>query len=112
LADHRHRLPGGEHGGDVPAVGEVKACSGAAVMLRRSRMVRMALIELVLSKNPSTVQKVLDLAAKLEQPFTAKQVQGHLRWMYTAGELEVDGKRYIVQAKPKAAKAKPAKSEQ
>ena len=58
------------------------------------------LYELVLSKNPATVQKAIDKAAALDPPFTAKQVQGHLRWIYTAGELEVDGKRYIVQAKP------------
>jgi hypothetical protein len=58
------------------------------------------LYELVLSKNPATVQKVIDKAATLEPPFTAKQVMGHLRWIYTAGELEVDGKRYVVQAKP------------
>jgi hypothetical protein len=58
----------------------------------------------VLCKNPVTVQKAIDLAAKLEPPFTAKQVQGHLRWLYTAGQLEVDGKSYVVQAKPTKAK--------
>jgi hypothetical protein len=72
----------------------------------------------VLSKKPSTVQKVIDLAAELKVPFTAKQVQGHLRWLYTAGELEVDGKSYTPKVKePKAAKpakvkaAKPPKAE-
>ena len=69
----------------------------------------------VLSKNPATVQKVIDLAGKLNAPFTAKQVNGHLRWMYTTGELEVDGKSYVVAAKEpktaKAAKAEAKKSE-
>jgi hypothetical protein len=64
----------------------------------------------VLSKNPGTVQKVIDKAAALDPPFTVKQVQGHLRWLYTAGQLEVDGKSYIVPAKePKAAKVPTAK---
>ena len=53
----------------------------------------------MLSKNPTTVQKAIDLAGKLDTPFTAKQVQGHLRWMFTAGELEVDGKSYAVEPK-------------
>jgi hypothetical protein len=60
----------------------------------------------VLSKKPSTIGKALDLAAKIEPPFTPKATMGHLRWIYTAGELEVDGKSYVVQAKPKA-KAEP-----
>lgn len=35
---------------------------------------------------------------------------GHLRWLFTAGQLEVDGKSYIVPAKPaKAPKAPTAK---
>jgi hypothetical protein len=64
----------------------------------------------VLSKNPGTVQKVIDKAAALDPPFTSKQTQGHLRWLYTAGQLEVDGKSYIVPAKePKAAKVPTAK---
>jgi hypothetical protein len=62
----------------------------------------------VLSKNPGTVQKVIDKAAALDPPFTVKQVQGHLRWLYTAGQLEVDGKSYIVPAKP-TKEPKPAK---
>jgi hypothetical protein len=66
------------------------------------------LYKLVLSKKPSTVQKALDLASELKElPFTVKQVQGHLKWMYTAGELEVDGKSYVVQTKPKATKPEP-----
>jgi hypothetical protein len=73
------------------------------------------LYELVLSKKPSTVQKVIDAAAELKVPFTAKQVQGHLRWMFTAGELEVDGKSYTPKTKepkaPKASKAKTPKPE-
>lgn len=74
------------------------------------------LYELVLAKYPATVQKVLDLASKLDAPFSAKAVQGHLRWLYTGGELEVDGKSYIVPVKPtkkveapKAEATKPAK---
>jgi hypothetical protein len=68
------------------------------------------LYEQVLSKKPTTVQKVIDLAAELKVPFTAKQVQGHLRWLYTAGELEVDGKSYTPKTKePKAPKAKAVK---
>jgi hypothetical protein len=71
------------------------------------------LYELVLSKKPTTVQKVIDLAAELKVPFTAKQVQGHLRWLYTAGQLEVDGKSYTPKTKepkaPKVAKVKAAK---
>ena len=66
---------------------------------------RARLYEQVLSKNPATVRKVIDLAAKLESPFTVKQIQGHLRWMDTAGELEVDGKSYAV---PKAKEPKAA----
>jgi hypothetical protein len=68
----------------------------------------------VLSKNPGTVQKVIDKAVTLDPPFTAKQVMGHLRWLFTAGELEVDGKSYVVQAKPaKVAKVakKPTKAD-
>lgn len=74
----------------------------------------------VLSKNPSTVGKAIDLAAKLDAPFTVKQVQGHLKWIYTAGEMEVDGKSYPVEAKvakpepkvekPKVEKAKAVKA--
>jgi hypothetical protein len=70
------------------------------------------LYELVLSKKPSTVQKSIDLAAALDPPFTVKQVQGHLRWLFTGGELEVDGVSYTPKTKePKAAKATKAKPE-
>ena len=63
----------------------------------------------VLAQKPTTVQKAIDLAAELkEQPFTAKAVQGHLRWLFTAGQLEVDGKIYIVPAKA-TKEPKPAK---
>jgi hypothetical protein len=69
----------------------------------------------VLSKKPTTVQKAIALASELkESPFTAKQVQGHLRWLYATGQLEVDGKSYTPKVKePKAAKAtkKPVKAE-
>ena len=61
----------------------------------------------VLSKKPATVQKAIDLAAALDPAFTVKQVQGHLRWIYTAGELAVDDKTYTVPVKEP--KAKPAK---
>jgi hypothetical protein len=68
------------------------------------------LYEQVLSKYPGTIQKVLDMAAELKPPFTAKAVQGHLRWMFTGGQLEVDGTSFPVA--PKVAKApKPAKAE-
>jgi hypothetical protein len=69
----------------------------------------------VLSKNPATVTEAFTLASELKQPFSPGQVMGHLKWLYTAGELEVDGKSYQVQAKPKveakpeAAKAEPPK---
>jgi hypothetical protein len=64
----------------------------------------------VLSKNPGTVQKVIDKAAALDPPFTSKQTQGHLRWLYTAGQLEVDGVSFTLPVKqPKAAKAPTAK---
>jgi hypothetical protein len=70
------------------------------------------LYDLVLSKKPTTVQKAIDLAAALDPPFTSKQTQGHLRWLYTAGELEVDGKSYTVPAKtPKPVKAPKGKPE-
>ncbi len=68
----------------------------------------------VLSKNPATIQKVIDLAATLDAPFTSKQVMGHLKWLYTDGQLEVDGKSYVVEPKAKAepkAEPKPAKAE-
>jgi hypothetical protein len=67
----------------------------------------------VLAQKPSTVQKAIDLAGKLEQPFTVKMVQAHLKWMFTAngGHLEVDGTTYATPAKatkePKAAKPAP-----
>jgi hypothetical protein len=65
----------------------------------------------VLSKNPATVQKAIDKAGGLDPPFTAKQIMGHLKWMYTAGELEVDGKSYTPKTKePKPAKATKAKA--
>ena len=55
----------------------------------------------------------IDLASELkEQPFIAKQVMGHLKWLFTTGELEVDGKSYTPKTKePKAAKAPKAKPE-
>jgi hypothetical protein len=65
----------------------------------------------VLSKKPSTVQKAIDLAAALDPPFTVKQVQGHLRWLYTAGQLTVDDKTYIVPAKAPKAKPEPKAKE-
>jgi hypothetical protein len=68
------------------------------------------LYELVLIKNPGTVGKAIEKAAALDPPFTSKQTQGHLRWLYTAGQLTVDDKTYIVPAKePKAAKVPTAK---
>ena len=68
------------------------------------------LYEQVLAKRPGTVGEVIDRAAKLDAPFTAKAVMGHLKWIYTAGELTVDGTTFPVAAKvakPEAAKAEP-----
>jgi hypothetical protein len=75
----------------------------------------------VLSKHPGTVGKAIALASELkDRPFTDKAVQGHLRWMYTGGQLEVDGMSYDVPvkapkapkpAKPEAPKAEPPKVE-
>ena len=52
----------------------------------------------------------IDRAANLKEPFTAKQVQGHLRWMYTwgGGPLEIDGQRSAAKAaEPKVKTAEP-----
>jgi hypothetical protein len=71
------------------------------------------LYTLVLSKNPGSVQKAIDKAASLDPPFTPKATMGHLKWLFTAGQLEVDGTSYQVPAKPakepKAPKVKVAK---
>jgi hypothetical protein len=67
--------------------------------------------EEVLMQNPVTVQECIDKAGALAEPFTAKQIQGHLRWMFTAAGafLEVDGQRF---ASPPAPVQKPtAKAE-
>jgi hypothetical protein len=61
----------------------------------------------VLAKKPSTVQAAIDKAAALAEPFTEKQVQGHLKWMFTAGRLEIDGKSFAVKAKAAKPKAEP-----
>jgi hypothetical protein len=50
------------------------------------------------------LQKAIEKAATLDPPFTVKQVMGHLKWMYTAGELEVDGESYVVPATAKQPK--------
>jgi hypothetical protein len=65
--------------------------------------------EQVLSQSPATVQEAIDKASALAEPFTAKHVQSHLRWMFTSagGFLEVDGKRFAAPASP--AVKKPAK---
>jgi hypothetical protein len=90
--------------------GEAKIKVGASVW-SSPETAGARLYEQVLSKKPSTVQKAIDLAAELKVPFTAKQVMGHLRWLYTAGELEVDGKSYTPKTKePKAAKPPVAKA--
>jgi hypothetical protein len=71
------------------------------------------LYEQVLSKSPPTIQKALDMAAALkESPFTAKATMGHLRWLYSGGQLEVDGTSYDVPVKaPKPAKVEAPKAE-
>ena len=68
----------------------------------------------VLAKNPATVQAAIDLAKTLAEPINAKQVQAHLRWLYTANGafLEVDGVRFVsapVKATKTSAK-KPVKA--
>ena len=69
----------------------------------------------VLAKNPATVQDAIEKAAALKEPFNAKQVQTHLRWMFTSAGafLEVGGKRHSAATVKKPAKAslvkKPAK---
>jgi hypothetical protein len=65
--------------------------------------------EEVLAEGPATVGECIELAGKLEEPFTEKAVQGHLRWLYTSagGLLEVDGVRFAAPEKPvKAPKVK------
>jgi hypothetical protein len=76
----------------------------------------------VLAQNPATVGEAIAKAEALSEPFTAKAVQGHLRWLYTSagGLLEVDGVKYAAPivaekpkpvAKPKAKKAKKAEAQ-
>jgi len=67
----------------------------------------------VLSQNPATVQEAINTASALTEPFNAKQVQGHLRWMFTSagGFLEVDGQRFSVPASTVKVKAKAVKVE-
>jgi hypothetical protein len=67
--------------------------------------------EEVLTKGPATVQAAIELAASLAEPINEKQVQAHLRWMFTSagGFLEVDGQRFAAPAAPaKKADKKPA----
>jgi hypothetical protein len=68
----------------------------------------------VLLQNPATVQEAIEKAGALKEPFTAKAVQGHLRWMFTSagGFLEVNGQRYsapVAKAAKKSAKKSKAK---
>jgi hypothetical protein len=72
----------------------------------------------VLMQGPMTVGECIDKAGALAEPFTAKQTQANLRWLYTANGafLEVDGERFVsapvpVKTKPKAAAKKPAKKQ-
>jgi hypothetical protein len=64
----------------------------------------------VLAQGPMTVQECIDKAAALVEPFSAKQVQGPLRWMFTSagGFLEVDGQRFSAPPAPPASQASPA----
>jgi hypothetical protein len=75
--------------------------------------------EQVLLQGPATVQEAIDMGSALAEPINAKQIQAHLRWLYTSagGFLEVDGQRYSAPTAPvvkKPAKAvketKPAKA--
>ena len=93
---------------DFPAEAKIKV--GASVW--SDGVAGARLYTEVLSKHPGTVGKAIALASELKPPFTDKAVMGHLRWMYTAGELEVDGKSYDVPVKaPKAAKVEAPKVE-
>ena len=71
--------------------------------------------EQVLTKAPATVGECIEMAKGLAEPFTEKQIQGHLRWMFTANGafLEVDGQRYSAPVAPVKAKVvKKAKVEE
>jgi hypothetical protein len=61
--------------------------------------------EKVLAKAPGTVGECIEMAKSLSEPFTEKQIQGHLRWAFTASGafLEIDGQRY--SAPPSSVKA-------
>jgi hypothetical protein len=63
--------------------------------------------EEVLAQGPATVGEAIAKAEALEEPFTAKAVQGHLRWLYTSagGLLEVDGVKFVAPEKPVKVKA-------
>jgi hypothetical protein len=63
-----------------------------------------AFYSLVLSKGPVTVGDAIAMAAALEQPITAKAVQGHLRWAYTVkgGWLTVNGEIFAQPAETPA----------
>ena len=65
--------------------------------------------EEVLSQGPMSVQECIDKAGALAEPFTAKAVQGHLRWMFTANGafLEVDGVRFVAPTTPVMGVEKP-----
>jgi hypothetical protein len=69
--------------------------------------------QLVLSKSPKTVGEAIEMATALEQPFTPRECQRHLKWAYTSasGCLEVDGQRFSNGSdEPQPKKAKAAKA--
>jgi hypothetical protein len=58
-----------------------------------------------------TVQECIDKAGALAEPINAKQVQGHLRWMFTSSGnlLEVDGQKFAAEPKVVKPTVKPVK---
>jgi hypothetical protein len=49
----------------------------------------------VLAQDPATVGDAIAKAEALEEPFTAKAVQGHLRWLYTSAGGLLSGRREV-----------------
>lgn len=64
--------------------------------------------KLVLAKNPKTVGEAVSLAGKLNPAMRESEVQGHLRWIYTASGayIRIGGKAFPADPHAKAPKAK------
>jgi hypothetical protein len=56
----------------------------------------MRFYEMVLSKEPKTVGQAIEMGTALEQPFTTRECQRHMKWAWTSasGCLEVNGVRF------------------